>query len=192
MEIDYKNYVGYSDTNCDKSVLKDPRGVMRTRSLFRETFDYKTAKQVLEPIYTLFDDTKNGLPSVWRIYMEAPTEYDAAMRIVGGMRHWEALCKTRWFTAPLLKDVNYNHITGLYKWREFKEQKDDAAVRAILLELAKSGNVSAAKALLAPKPERKVKEAAEEKKTAEENNPITNSEDADIKADAKLLKLVAT
>lgn len=188
-KIDYENYQGFLAADADESVLRDSVGRMRTRSLFHETFDYRTKASGMTPLYTLAEDTKHGLPSFWRIYMTCLTEYDAARKLVGGIRHWDALLATRWFHTPTLRDSNGHYILGLNKWREYKEQQDQSYVRELLLSMAKGGNVAAAKALLtekAPIP----KTTEKKKKEADEVSAQMDSEDQAVQKDAQLLKLV--
>lgn len=188
-KIDYDDYMGFADPKADKSVLKDGRGVLRTRSLFKETFDYRVKDPNLVPLYTLAEDTKHGLPSIWRIFMDCDTETEAALKIVGSLRHWDVLCNCRWFQKPELRDTNGIYVLGLDKWREYKAKKEQDMIKSVLMQLALSGNVNAAKALLAGQKVEEPKVTAKKKKE-EEVAPMLNSEEADIMADSKLLQLV--
>ena len=73
--------------------LKDRQGRYRTQSLFHELIQWNT-RQNYEPLYTLAEeDGKFGLPSARQIYLQAedPTEYEAAMALVGSWDHWQKL-----------------------------------------------------------------------------------------------------
>jgi len=72
---------------------------------------------------------------MYRIYMEAETEYEAAMTLLNSWKHWEILTATTWFQE---------HIT---KWRAEREIREAAIGKAVLISQAREGNVAAAKAL---------------------------------------------
>lgn len=188
-KIDYSSYLGFEAADADTSVLRDGQGRMRTRSLFYETFDYRVKGGSLEPLYTLAEDTKHGLPSFWKIYMECPTEFQAAIRLVGGIRHWDVLVNTKWFMNPTLRDTNGNYVLGLEKWREYRARRDNDLAKAVLIKLAGEGNVAAAKALLAADRAEVVTDA-KKKKEADTVSPVMDSEDQAVLRDAQLLKLV--
>lgn len=189
-KIDYENYQGFMAPDADLSLLRDKQGRMRTRSLFFEAFDYRSKDSGLKPLYTLAEDTKHGLPSFWKIYMECSTEYEAAIKLVGSIRHWDTLLNANWFLNPTLRDTNGHYVLGLEKWREYKEQKDLAFARATLIRLAKEGNVAAAKALYG-EAQPAIKKTTVRKKEADEVAPAMDSEDQAVQRDAQLLQLVS-
>lgn len=190
-KIDYTTYQGFMAPDADLSLLRDRQGRMRTRSLFFEAFDYRSRDSGLKPLYTLAEDTKHGLPSFWKIYMECPTEYEAAIKLVGSIRHWDTLLNANWFLNPTLRDTNGHYVLGLEKWRDYKEQKDLAFARSTLLRLAKEGNVAAAKALLGERQVVEPKKQVARKKEADEVAPLMDSEDQAVQRDAQLLKLIS-
>lgn len=74
--------------------FKDPQGRRRTVSLFLETINFHTP---LEPIYTLREEEHKGKPSAKKIYLEQrdPSEYRAAMALVGSWEHWQKLLNSK-------------------------------------------------------------------------------------------------
>lgn len=129
--------------------LKDKRGVMLTQALFVETSD-----GTFEPSYTLKQEDFKGYPSMYRLYMECTDEYEAAIKLVGSMRHWRKLCNLKWFVEGR---EQFGH-EGLNKWREDMRLRDESLARRILIEQANEGNVTAARSLIGNKtPKRKTK-----------------------------------
>lgn len=76
--------------------VRDTRGKFLTLSLFSETCPHDS---LYEPLYTLQEQDKPGLPSARRIYLDLadPTEYAPAMALLGSWEHWQALCRASWF-----------------------------------------------------------------------------------------------
>lgn len=76
--------------------VRDTRGKFLTIGLFLETADPRTR---YAPLYCLGETDTAGLPSARRIYLELcdPTEYQAAMALVGSWDHWCYLCGLSWF-----------------------------------------------------------------------------------------------
>jgi hypothetical protein len=140
----------------------------RTESLFLETCRPKTARKY-EPVYTLRSYERNGLPSAYQIYMDSINEYEAAIRLVGDMRHWRKLCSLKWF----MDGVEEQQFDGLAQWRVDKAAKDQAEALYLLKQNAEGGNVTAQRTLLdaakqakevgRPKKEKEVKAAKEER-----------------------------
>ena len=106
-------------------------GRMRTESLFHETSRHK---DVLEPVWSI--------KQAYAIYMDQPTEYDAAIALVGSIKHWRRLCKCSWFMDGTVR------FEGLHQWREDKKAKDESALIKLLQTAAKGGDVPAANTLL--------------------------------------------
>lgn len=50
-------------------------------------------------LYTLKNQDHQGLPSLYRLYMEVddPTEWQFATQYLDGWEHWELLCECSWF-----------------------------------------------------------------------------------------------
>ncbi len=109
--------------------LRDKKGRLKTQSLF---FEYRHRGTGYE-IYNLKDYDLNGCLSMYKIYMAEPTEYDAAMRLLGSWHHWNRLCETAWFQVYL------------DEWRKERAERDEAIGYASLLLSAKEGNVAAAR-----------------------------------------------
>jgi hypothetical protein len=136
---DYVNWVAPLDR------VRSERNVCFTESLFYELSNSKTIK----PVYTLSTEDKGEYVSAYQVYMHSIDEYDAAMKLVGSMKHWRKLCKLSWF----MNGIHELGFEGLKAWRRDMLLRDQSAAKRKLQELADSGNVSAAKALLSLKPE---------------------------------------
>lgn len=97
------------------------------RSLFREMAPPDTLSPAL---YTLRDYDNNGLPSLYRLYMELEdqTEWDFAQEYMDGWDHWETLCSCEWFKP---------HIS---RWRKELDLKLTAARLKAIIEDAKSAS----------------------------------------------------
>lgn len=82
-------------------------------------------------LYTLQEHEvfKHGkwYPSAWMIYIHSTDEYDALRKLVGNVKHWEALKKTVWF-----KEV-------LEQWQLEHAYLQKMAVRNTALSVALSG-----------------------------------------------------
>lgn len=133
----------FNDPKADTTILVDVRGVRRTETLFAETITASSAERY-EPIYTLREQDKDGLPSAYRIYMESIDEADAALKLVGSYSHWRKLCGLKWFMEGR-PEVGFE---GLNQWREDMRARDATAAKLALMTLAQSGNVTAANTLL--------------------------------------------
>lgn len=105
-----------------------------TQALFYE-YRHQTTTGIQAP-YTLKERDWKGSKSMYKIYMEHETEYEAAIALLGSWQHWKKLSKVAWFQA--------------YKqaWDEEREIRQKAVARNTLLKQAKEGNVTAAKALI--------------------------------------------
>ena len=136
----YNEFKGFSDLCSDKSNLKDVRGVCRTQSLFVE-FNAKEEKYKVH--YSLRDFENKGYTSAYKVYMTSIDENDAAMKLVGSLHHWRRLCGLKWFMQG---HIPLGHM-GLESWRADMKARDETVAKKALIELAKEGNVSAARAL---------------------------------------------
>lgn len=121
--------------------LVDVRGVYRTESLFKETIRPIVAESY-DPVYTI-KEKDNEYPSMYRIYMESVDEYDAAMKLVGSMAHWEKLCALKWFKTGRT-EVGFR---GLDAWREDMRQRDLSYAKAKLKKAADNGDITATRKL---------------------------------------------
>lgn len=119
-----------------KEKVRSEGGHLRTQTLF---YEYRyTPRGLTETPYNLREDDYKGTLSMYKIYMESESEYEAAQRLLGSWEHWQRLLK-----APFFK----KHIE---KWREERAAREEAIARKTLVEEATNGNVTAAKALLTP------------------------------------------
>jgi hypothetical protein len=142
MDYNYHlTYVGFSDPEADRSILKDSMSRYRT-NLFLE-FN-TTRHETMPPLYTMREEPYKGLPSAYLIYMTSDSEYEAAMKLVGSWNHWQRLLKCKPFMEGPEDAYNW---TGLNAWREEKAVKDKAEAYNQLKISAAQGNVQAQKLL---------------------------------------------
>lgn len=121
------------DLGIDYSKLININNQYLTQGLFWE-FRHTTKLEYCP--YTLSERDNYGRISMYRVYMECDSEYEAAMVLLNSWKHWEALCNSPWF------------IKELKKWREEREIREAAIGKKILLEEAEKGNVAAARYLV--------------------------------------------
>lgn len=118
--------------------VRDNRGRYRTSSLFLET----RRPGAPAPVYTLREFPKPGLICARQLYLEAndPTEYAAALSILGSWEHWQHLCGASWF-KPIVD-----------QWRSELKQKllHEATQKVIELcgSYESSSSLAAAKKLM--------------------------------------------
>lgn len=125
------------DVQCvvDKSLLRDVNNKPRTNSLFVEKPGTQT--DCTNAPYTLKKYPFKDRLSMYQLYMDSGTEYEAAMRILGDWKHWEYLTKAKFFQP---------YIT---EWREERRVREEALAHKTLLEQTKSGSVTAANSIKA-------------------------------------------
>jgi len=142
MDLNYHiNFVGFSDPNKDRGILKDTMG--RYRLNIFEEFNYKR-QEAWPPLYTMKEEVTAGLPSAYLIYIHSESEYEAAMKLVGSWNHWNKLCTSQAFMNGSPTSTVWS---GLKSWREEKEIKDRATMYHLLKIAAATGNVNAQKLL---------------------------------------------
>lgn len=115
--------------------LPIPEGYDRaTGGLFWE----KRHSSPCKPLYNLkeYDDKENGVLSMYQIYMQCPTEYDAALVLLGSVNHWNTLCECDWFKE---------HIA---RWRYEMSVRNTAIGEAVIYQNAVKGDTRSAKLLL--------------------------------------------
>lgn len=114
--------------------FKNAVNVWRTKSLFFEQSD--SDKTFV--LYTLKDKDHEGFPSLYRLYMETAdlTEYEFAVKHLGGWDHWTTLCNLTWF-KPIVN-----------KWREELFLRAQSAALRKVQESAAKGNLVANRYLL--------------------------------------------
>ena len=179
----HKLFIGFSDPDKDRSVLKFPTG-RRRLNLFKE-FNM-TAHEDYPPLYTMREESFRGLPSAYQIYMESESEYEAAIKLVGSWTHWKLFLECKdFFEGPSRSGIGW---TGVKSWREEKEIQDAARAYQQLKVSAEMGNVQAQKEIWAnlTKSKKGAPSKAEIAKAAKEAAEST----ASIKEDLKRLELV--
>lgn len=80
-------------------------------------------------------DGKHLYKSMYLIYMQCDSEYEAAIKLLGSYPHWRKLKRCSWF---------HDHFE---EWEEERNIRDEAIARSILVRLAMVGNVTAARTL---------------------------------------------
>lgn len=81
------------------SKFKNASGAYLLQSMFYELLPSDKS----QAIFTLKNEDHLGYPSLYRLYMEAddPTEYEFAIRNLGGWDHWKRLQSSPWFKPYL-------------------------------------------------------------------------------------------
>ena len=132
------------------------------------------------PLWTLKQESHEGLESAYQVYMSCVDETEAAIKLTGNLKNWRTLVygKGKWF---LEGDSIHGH-EGLLVWREDMKARDASLAKKILIEQTTDGNVTAAKTLLA---EGKVKSKAgrKNKKAKVEQSTLTRMQDFRKKQD---------
>ena len=137
----------------------DRRGALKTELLFQETIKADRLENY-SPMFTL-KEQDTDLPSAYKIYMQSADEYEAAMKLLGSMRHWRRLCGLKWF----LDGIPMSGFDGLKSWRKDMELRDRSKSKKQLMEAAEAGVVSAQRALyLSEVPSQKSKLTKAERK----------------------------
>ena len=117
--------------------FKDEKGSWRTVTLFAERLN-KENRDHYNPPYTLYeyDLERDGkvYKSLYLLYMDSIDEYDFVMTHLGGMSHWEKLCKSKWFGQG-----KHSH-RGVAAWREDMRLRDESISKKALLEAIKKGS----------------------------------------------------
>ena len=106
--------------------FKNSNGVYLMRDLF-----YETASDKERCLYTLKDQEHEGLPSLYRLYIQHcssdPTEYTFATSCFDGWEHWKALSSSSFLSSYVAK------------WREEIEIKLRATALSQIIRTAKAG-----------------------------------------------------
>ena len=139
MEIDYSKFVG-------------EQGHYLTQALFYE-FRFQTKN--FDAPYTMKENDYKGHKSIYKIYMDCDSEYEAALKILNSWKHWEILCESPWF------------LKELEKWRQEREIREAALGKAVLIREAENGNVPAARVLYEQVSKRKAGRPTKDEVTAE-------------------------
>lgn len=135
----------YTRAQIDAIVKKTTKGVLpipenMTRATAALFWEHRLTSDVeargLKSMYNLSTRDHGGTLSMYQIYMQCATEYEAALVLLGTLQHWRKLCECKWF------------VPHLNAWREDMAIRDQALGRAALLAGAAAGNCAAGKALL--------------------------------------------
>lgn len=122
-----------------------------SKSLFIDTLSTQKRGKVY-PTWTLRTEDWTApdghlYKSAYQAYMNASTEYEAAMEIChGDYTLWENLCGLAWFTE--FKHNTCPRHLGLDYWRKEKKLRDLAEQIKNLKTIAKEGNVQASKEII--------------------------------------------
>ena len=137
------------DWQCDLAEVRS-NGRRKIGSLFFETIRPAQFKKY-PPVYTL-QETDAWVPTwdIWvpsakLIYILSDSEYEAAMKLVDSIEHWEMLIANDWFIHGIDKDYRW---TGVGQWRQEQQARKQSVGESALLKMAQDGNVAAAKALM--------------------------------------------
>ena len=131
-------------TKADWDRMISTNGNYLYRKMFYET-NTPEGRIKYPPLFTLKPREYKGLPSVYLVYMDSVDEYDAATKIVPNMREWDHLKNAGWF----LDGCKTQSFEGLKVWREHMKQRDNSLAKAALQAKVATGDVTAAKAILA-------------------------------------------
>lgn len=96
----------------------------------------KAEERGFSPIYNLGTLDHDGTLSMYQIYMQCATEYEAALVLLGSLRHWANLLECKWF------------IPHIEQWRKDMAYRDESIGRAAILAGAAGGNTAAGAHLL--------------------------------------------
>lgn len=136
----------FTDWECPLDKMKGGNSIQLTEGLFYETLQMKNKAD--EAVYTLQDRDRGNTPSAYLIYMSSVDEYEAALKLVGSMRHWRKLSNLKWFKEGRT-DYGFD---GLNQWRLDMEARDQSSAKKQLIVAAEEGNVAAMKSIHSMKP----------------------------------------
>ena len=124
--------------NVRKGKLPIPENMDRaTAALFWEKrHTSSVAERNLTSVYNLGTRDHDGTLSMYQIYMQCATEYEAAVVLLGSLTHWKLLLECKWFKP---------HIE---QWRKDMALRDEAIGRQALLLAASKGVPAAGTALI--------------------------------------------
>lgn len=149
----------------------DRRGALKTELLFQETIKADRLENY-SPMFTL-KEQDTDLPSAYKIYMSSTDEYEAAMKLLGSMRHWRRLCGLKWF----MEGIPMSGFDGLRSWRRDMTLRDKSKSKRQLMDAAEAGVVSAQRALFltgTPSAASRKLSVAEKKIDQSEKERLTN------------------
>lgn len=173
---EYKGFLYEGDTRTlaespySRSQLLSKYNKPLTAALFVERQDvWKETQEErgIEPLYSLGEVERDGKPSAYQIYMNSVDEFEAAMKLVGSLYHWQALCGKDWFKQELTQ------------WRSHMALRDYSLAKRAVLKDVRKGDGPAARKLL--EMSNKVINPPVPKKT-KESQPEKPEEDQDLAA----------
>ena len=132
-----------------------------TKALFMELSE---SPDVYPPLFTLKDYDHNGFPSLYKLYMQYDSEYEAALQILGSWPHWKELCKCSWFKP-------YRNT-----WEAERLERDKAVAKKQLLNSALEGNVTAQRILYGTPPDEAKRKRATTKKENEAAETLSHED----------------
>lgn len=118
-----------------RSTFRNEQNMIYTMGLFHE-FKQQCKTTPINPIYNLKKYDWKGTLSMYLIYLDCSSEYEAAIKLLGDWDHWRRLCSCNWF-KPYIES-----------WREEVIIREAALGKAVIINKANEGNLSAAKELL--------------------------------------------
>lgn len=135
--------IDYTTWDCKQQRVKLKVGQNNdaTQALFYEFPTGKNATYTLKNDDVMYKDQLRV--SAYQVYMHSVDEYDAAIKLVGSMKHWRKLCDLKWF----MEGMPEHSFEGLESWREDMALRDASLAKKQLQESAMSGNVNAQKIL---------------------------------------------
>lgn len=108
-----------------------------TQALFWEyRSQTRSEERGITPVYNLSKRDHDDTLSMYQIYMQCSSEYEAAIVLLGDYAHWEHLCTRPWFSQR--RDA----------WERERSVRDYANGITGLRKAAEAGNASAAEKLM--------------------------------------------
>jgi len=126
--------------------MLESTGQFRTDSLFVERIATRHKKIGIKPMFCLSErQSKDKKPVLYDLFISCADEYDFAIKAFGAKAHLDHLKKVKWFTEGWRGCLTFR---GYDAWLEDMMERDASIGKAVLIERAQDGDVSAAKKLL--------------------------------------------
>jgi hypothetical protein len=127
----------------DSSPLKGKSGAHLTQGLFYEFQNKDAPFSLREEDFT--SRAGKTYKSIYKMYMDATDEHEAAMTILGSLNHWRKLCATEWFMEGKVIGTGDNtyRLSGLRQWRLDMKARDESMSKKLLMKEAEGGSVAA-------------------------------------------------
>lgn len=108
-----------------------------TQALFWEyRHNVRWKERGITPLFNLSKQDKNDTLSMYQLYMQCASDYEAALVILGNWDHWKKLCATPWFPRHL------------EKWRADRDERLQFLAQETVVNALLNGNITAAKHVL--------------------------------------------